>query len=479
MTLQLRFAALSDVGRVRKQNQDSGYAGPHLLAVADGVGGAARGDLASATAIQQLRRLDRTPGNDVLEQVAGAIHLTHDKLSDLVAESPEVEGTSTTITAALFDGATLSVAHVGDSRGYLLHDGEIRQLTKDHTFVQSLVDEGRITEDEARVHPHRNLILRAVDGVHEPEPDVFSVELAVGDRVLLCSDGCSGSVEDAQLARLLGDGDLDHAAGQLIRAALEGGSTDNVTVVLAEVVGADEDAEDDTASLPTSPLVVGAAAGATGRGGLGRPSLRRRRAAEPAPEPVDPETLRYAPRPPRRFVGLRRLALAVVVLALLALVGWRAYAWTQDQYYVGTSGGHVAIYRGVEADVPGLRMHTLVNETNLRLQDLPSHNARAVGAGLTADSLTRARAILHNLRVLACPPLPPPQPPQRHRVHSSKHPAPHHKKGAGHQATRHRSSAPRATGSARPSASASPSSTASPSPTRSVPPGADCSGVSH
>ncbi|MCW2782015.1 MAG: serine/threonine-protein phosphatase, partial [Marmoricola sp.] len=243
MRLQLSYAALSDVGRVRRDNQDSGYAGPHFLAIADGVGGAARGDIASSAAIEQLRRLDVQPGDDMLATVSEAIHRAHDRIAEIVEESPELEGTSTTVTAAVFDGTQLGIGHVGDSRAYLFRNGEISQITKDHTFVQSLIDEGRITEDEARVHPHRNLILRAVDGVHEPEPDVFTLEVAVGDRLLLCSDGCSGVLSDEDLAQLLGEGSPDSAAVALIGASLDAGSTDNVSVVIADLVG--DDAVDD------------------------------------------------------------------------------------------------------------------------------------------------------------------------------------------------------------------------------------------
>jgi serine/threonine protein phosphatase PrpC len=233
--LHLDFTALSDVGRVRRDNQDSGYAGPHLLVVADGVGGAARGDIASSAAVEALRKLDTEPGDDALSELAATLHLAHDRLAEIVEAHTELEGTSTTVTAAIFDGEQLQVGHVGDSRGYLLRDGELRSLTTDHTLVQSLVDEGRITADEARVHPHRNLILKAVDGVHEPEPDLFSVPLEIGDRVMLCSDGCSGVLDVPAMAELLGTGALDDAAGALVRASLEAGSSDNVTVVLAEV----------------------------------------------------------------------------------------------------------------------------------------------------------------------------------------------------------------------------------------------------
>jgi len=291
VTLRLRFAALSDVGRVRRDNQDSGYAGPHLLAVADGVGGAARGDVASTAAIQQLRNLDQgdfgTPDNDAAERLAGAIHLAHSRIADLVADDSELDGTSTTATAVLFDGAMIHVAHVGDSRAYLLRAGELIPLTKDHTFVQSLVDEGRISEDEARVHPHRNLILRAVDGVHEPEPDMSSREVQAGDRLLICSDGCCGVLDDASMAELLAGEPLEHVPGALVGAALHAGSSDNVTVVVGEIVD-DEAGENEV----PPPVTVGAA------GGESRPATswiaRRRRTDE---DETDPEVLRYAPRP--------------------------------------------------------------------------------------------------------------------------------------------------------------------------------------
>ncbi len=422
--MRLRYTALSDVGRVRRDNQDSGYAGPHLLVIADGVGGSARGDVASSTTVEVLRHLDEPPGNDILSALAGAIHRSHDRIASLVRESPEIEGTSTTVTAALFDGTQLGVGHVGDSRGYLLRDDTLSQLTTDHTFVQSLIDEGRITEDEARVHPHRNLILRAVDGVHEPEPDVFTLELALGDRILLCSDGCSGVLSDDELARLLGDGSIDQAAVTLINASLDAGSTDNVTVVVADVV--DDDAVDDdetSASAVTGPMVVGAAAEAPRRRGIG--SGRSARAADTGElEAVtdsdsgsssgsdrDPEEMRYAPRAPRRFIWVRRGAVLAVVAVLVAIVAVAGYKWTQNQYFVANDGEQVAIYRGVEADLPGIRMHRVKESSDLTLDDLPTYNARQVRDGISANSLEDARGIVSRLERLAlCPEPPTPSP---------------------------------------------------------------------
>ena len=284
--MRLDFSAISDVGRVRKDNQDSGYVGPHLIAVCDGVGGAARGDIASSTAIAQLRKLEENPpdpGTSEADQLApsvAALHRAHDRLAELVDENPALNGTSTTATVALFDGQRVAMGHVGDSRAYLFRDSEISQLTNDHTFVQTLIDEGRITEEEARVHPHRNLILKAIDGIHDLEPDLFVIELKVGDRLLLCSDGASGVLDAGRLADILSSGSPDYAAVELVRASLEAGSSDNVTCLVADVVEGELD-DPDVADAKVTPLLVGAAA-----------DMRRRTRGAKAGSPV--------PRPPRR-----------------------------------------------------------------------------------------------------------------------------------------------------------------------------------
>ena len=259
--LLLNYAAISDVGRVRKDNQDSGYAGPWLLAVCDGVGGAARGDIASATAVGELRQLDEPPpdGVELLNRVTDALHRAHQRIGRLVDEDPTLDGTSTTATVALFDGSRVGVGHVGDSRAYLFREGELSQLTTDHTFVQGLIDEGRITETEARTHPHRNLILKALDGIHDSDPDLFVLEVVPGDRLLVCSDGASGVLDDSRMADILATGTPDYAAVELVRASLEEGSSDNVTCIVADVVS-DERAAADPSIADLEPQLVGAAA---------------------------------------------------------------------------------------------------------------------------------------------------------------------------------------------------------------------------
>jgi protein phosphatase len=395
-SLHLEFAARSDVGRVRRDNQDSGYAGPHLLVIADGVGGAARGDIASSAAVDAIKKLDVPPPDDALSALSATIHLAHDRLAEIVEAHPELEGTSTTVTAALFDGSALQVGHVGDSRGYLLRDGRLEGLTTDHTLVQSLVDEGRITEQEARVHPHRNLILKAVDGVHEPDPDLFPVPVEIGDRILLCSDGCSGVLEPETMAQLLATGALDEAAGALVRAALEAGSSDNVTVVLAEVRDGD--------ATPGPAAVVGAAASLPHRqlvndatGNLAESDLADL-GDEEVPE-VDPEELRYAPRPPRRFGWVRRLVVLAVLLAFVAVGLVALYSWSQAQYYVSDDGGDVVIFKGVKADVPGVTTHHVAERTSIALASLESYDAGRVRSGISADGIGDARRIVADLKV--------------------------------------------------------------------------------
>jgi protein phosphatase len=410
MTFRLRYAAISDVGRVRKDNQDSGYAGPWMLAVCDGVGGAVRGDLASSTAIGQLRKLDAKPNGEMRTAVAGALHRANDRIAELVDDDPSLSGTSTTATMALFDGERLTFGHVGDSRAYLFRGDAIRQLTKDHTFVQSLIDEGRITEEESRTHPHRNLILRAVDGVHDIDADLFDVELEPGDRVLLCSDGASGVHNDGRLADILSMGTPDYAAVELVRASLDAGTTDNVTCLVADVVGEDVELLDQT------PLLVGAAADLKRRVVPTRPHLFRGHRSgdtgelEPVraeipdslpyaieSDPVDPEEARYAPRPPRRYVVTRRVLAGVAVLGVVWMGGAAAYSWSQQQYYVGEHDGSVTIFRGLNADLPGLNLSHPYQTTNVSLARLSDYDASTVREGIDASSLADAKRAVDRL----------------------------------------------------------------------------------
>lgn len=412
--LALNWSALSDVGRVRKDNQDSGYAGAHLLAVCDGVGGAARGDIASSTAVQALRRLDEPSESSAnpIERVAGALHRAHDRIGELADADESLNGTSTTATVALFDGRSIAIGHVGDSRAYLLRGGELRQLTHDHTFVQSLVDEGRITEAEARVHPHRNLILKAVDGVRDPEPDLFTVDLLAGDRLFLCSDGACGVLDDTRLAALLSGGTPDFVVVEMVRESLEAGSTDNVTCVVADVV-----TEDTALPEGLSPLLVGAAADLprVAGSGAGVPDSASRISAPDgaapdasptasgpsavAPAEHDEEVVRYAPREPRRFMWLRQIFVAITLLGVLWVAVVAAWSWSQKQFFVGEHEGAVTIFRGVDASLPGIELHHPYETSDVMLDQLAAYDAELVREGIAAANLTKAREAVNNLAV--------------------------------------------------------------------------------
>jgi PPM family protein phosphatase len=398
MTLSLDYAALSDVGRVRRNNEDSAYAGPHLLLLADGMGGAAAGEVASAAAVQVIRKLDKPgiSGEDMIEALAGAVHRANERLSELVEEDPEREGMGSTVTALMFDGQQLGMAHLGDSRAYRMRDGLLYQLSHDHTFVQSLVDEGRISKEEAFTHPHRNLILRVLDGRPDSDPDLEILDVRAGDRLMLCSDGLPDYVSDEVIAASMADGTPDSVVVELITHALEAGSNDNVTCVVADVV-------ETQPSSGSNPQLVGAAAelaqGGTGRGeptmvvpghgggggGVGGAGL-------------DPEELRYAPRAPKRFPWLRRIAVLVVILGLIGGGGWLAYSWTQDQYYVGTDGDYVAIFKGVDEDIPGLTLSRVFEKQTLQVDKLPTYSREQVESNIQADDLPGARTIVTELQ---------------------------------------------------------------------------------
>ena len=409
--LALRYTALTDVGLRRSNNQDSGYASPHLLLLADGMGGAAAGDLASSEAVTIIRSVDDGSTDhqgevDALDHLTHVVNAANQRLGDLIEADPAVEGMGTTVEAMLWDGEKFAVAHLGDSRAYRLRGNRLTQLSADHTFVQSLVDEGRITPEEARHHPHRSLLLRAMLGRDDFEADYSWLQPQVGDRYLLCSDGLSDMVEDEAIARALGAESIDVAATELVRLALEGGGADNVTVVIGEMVDASTvDEESDLACADGQPQLVGAAAES--------PQPRRGAAVDvhdsTARFAVDPEELRYAPREPSRWRLARWLLAVIVLLAAVGVGAWYAYQWSQDQYFVSESDGTVAIYRGVDADLPFVTLKHLEAETDIKVDALSSFQQSQVRDGIEATDLADAEQIVRELREDAMP-LPTPTP---------------------------------------------------------------------
>ena len=339
MTLVLRYAARSDRGLVRANNEDSVYAGARLLALADGMGGHAAGEVASQLVIAALAHLDDDePGGDLLGKLGAAVREGNSAIAAHVEADPELEGMGTTLTAILFAGNRLGLLHIGDSRGYLLRDGELNQITKDDTFVQTLVDEGRITAEEAHSHPQRSLIMRALTG-HEVEPTLIMREARAGDRYLLCSDGLSDPVSHDTILEAMQIPDVAESADRLIELALRGGGPDNVTVVVADVVDYDYG--------QTQPILAGAVSGeddqvappntAAGRASAFNP--RRNAAKRTVPEPEEPP-----PRPRSR----RRLLIAAVVVVLVVLAGLAiGREIVLNYYYVSAHEGTVSIMRGL------------------------------------------------------------------------------------------------------------------------------------
>lgn len=343
MTLVLRYIARSDRGLVRSNNEDSVYAGARLLALADGMGGHAAGEVASQLVIQALRSLDDDePGGDILDALAAATRRGNEAIAAQVERNPELEGMGTTLTALLFAGSRIGLCHVGDSRGYLLRDGQLTQITRDDTFVQSLVDEGRITAEQAHTHPQRSLIMKALTG-QEVEPTLTMREARAGDRYLLCSDGLSDVVSEETLAETMSSVE-DHAAcaDRLIELALRSGAPDNVTVVVADVV--------DTGYGESRPILGGAAGADDQDDYVPDPATAAGRAAalRPPAAPTLRPTLNDDVPPPGRSAW--RLPLTVIaVLAAIALLVTGYFvvrAKAMAGYYVTAQDGEVVINRG-------------------------------------------------------------------------------------------------------------------------------------
>ena len=237
MTIALRYAARSDVGLLREGNEDSAYASARLLAVADGMGGHAHGEVASSVAIAAMSSLDEdAPGGDLLGDIEAAVRNANRQLHEMVARDPSLKGMGTTLTAMLWNGPEMALVHVGDSRAYLLRNGELYQITHDHTLVQSLVDDGRIPPEE-----QRSIRLRARDGSGEVDPDLTLRVAQVNDRYLLCSDGLSTVVSAETLHHTLTTiDDPEGVVRQLIDLANRGGGPDNITCIVADVIEIDD-----------------------------------------------------------------------------------------------------------------------------------------------------------------------------------------------------------------------------------------------
>ena len=365
-------AASSHVGVVRQGNEDSGYADAHLLVVADGMGGHAAGELASAAVVAAVcADVSDRPGSvaEFEKWVRNKLDQAHGRIGDLVAEQPDRRGMGTTFTLLGSLEDSLVIAHVGDSRAYRLRDGQLTQLTKDHTYVQALVDSGKIDAAQAMHHPRRNLLLRTIDGIHELELDVITSDLRTGDRYLVCSDGLNTVLSDDRIGEILAIGDPTYAVAELIDFALAGGAPDNVSVIVADVTDADEQQD---------AVLIGAAREAEVREDLGS-----------MPLPIDgprQHTVREAVSTRTRWFAA---GVAVGIALLLLFV-----RWTASQYYVAALDGRVAVFQGVPQSIGPLSLSRVERLTDIDVQDLPAFDRHIVDAGISADSLEAANTIV-------------------------------------------------------------------------------------
>jgi protein phosphatase len=429
MSLSLRFAAGSHKGMIREGNEDSGYAGPRLLAIADGMGGQAAGEVASSEVISTIVALDDdVPGSDILTSLGTAVQRANDQLRMMVEEDPQLEGMGTTLTALLWTGQRLGLVHVGDSRAYLLRDGVLTQITQDHTWVQRLVDEGRITEEEATTHPQRSLLMRALGSGDHVEPDLSIREVRAGDRYLICSDGLSGVVSHQTMEDTLASYQgPQETVQELIQLALRGGGPDNITVIIADVL--DIDSGDTLAGqLSDTPVVVGAVAenqhqlhdnGAmqtpAGRASsLGRPVPGQGGGGEFGP-PGSGDTTGYVPTggfgdySDEDFVkpraGRKWLKRSLYITLALAVIGgglYGGYRWTQTQYYVGAQDQHVALYRGISQDLAWVSLSKVEKDhPEIELKYLPPYQQKQVQATIAEGGLSDAQTKIDELAVQA------------------------------------------------------------------------------
>ena len=382
-SLSLRFSSRSEIGVVRRNNEDSGFASNNLLVVADGMGGHEAGELASAATVAAIVAAvqESESVEVVLELLENAVVTSGEYIADVVASNREYAGMGTTLTALALREDRVAIAHVGDSRAYLLRDGELQQLTKDHTFVQTLVDSGEITKEQAAIHPRRNLMMRAIDGIHAVDVDLQVREARVGDRYMLCSDGVCGVLNEHAILDLLRNSDPTMVVTAIIDAVVDSGAPDNITVVVADVV--------DTPT-PTDSVVIGAAADEANHARL--PSIEF--PAEAQLVVSEPSIYAHSQR--------QWLRTSLITVAIVSLGLFGAGLWLSRQWFVGVipNTGYVGIYQGVP--VGGLSR--LIEPSMIQESQLPDFERAQVHATVNASTHGDAQATLDRLaaRANAC-----------------------------------------------------------------------------
>ena len=411
MAFKLVSAAASHVGRVRSANQDSGYSGYQLFFVADGMGGHAGGEFASALSSQRIAQIDAnyaTP-DDAGAAMLNVILEANQALTETVANHPELSGMGTTFSGMMFVEDQAMLGHIGDSRIYLYRGGSLRQITKDHTFVQRLVDLGRITPAEALVHPRRNVIMRVLGDTNEvPQLDAEVMDVQPGDRWLLCSDGLCGYVSDEIIERNLGSSESAQEVTEvLIGEALEAGAPDNVTIVIVDVLsesaGVASELEAKYVGAAENDIVIEERKGRKSLGLL-NPRLLvdifRPTADGTDFLPESDELLDKFQRETTKKLRWRRVRqlLTVLVMSAIAAAGlWFGYQYTQTKYYVAESNGHIAIYKGIREVLGPIKFSRVYEETEYLVSDLPAYQRGLVENSVFATSVDDANRIINEI----------------------------------------------------------------------------------
>jgi serine/threonine protein phosphatase PrpC len=403
----LRRGAMTDIGRMRKNNEDRFLSAGRLAAVADGMGGHRAGEVASAIAMEELASLEHAgpwpKPAEATEALRSVFLRANRRIREMAAKDKALDGMGTTMVALLEDGDSVYLANVGDSRAYLLRNGELTQVTVDHTLVQELIDEGRLRPEEAERHPQRSIITRALGVEADVEVDLFTYKLQAGDRLLLCTDGLSGVVGEAHIRNvLLRVADPQDAAERLVAMANEGGGPDNITVMVLDTEDrAVQQAErtGDLSTVPTGALPVARGndsgelmTGVQPRVATMGTRMHRHQAEQGAPRPGTRADRHSRQRRARRVVI--GVALLTVVAGLVLGGRWLLFS----RYWVGFDGDRVAVFRGVPGDVAGLRFSSLVERTSVSRAQVPAGYATRLEDGVSASSLEDAR------RIAACSP---------------------------------------------------------------------------
>jgi protein phosphatase len=403
--------AASDVGKIRSSNQDSGYAGINLFFVADGMGGHAGGDIASAITAQHVALADEPVENSqqAEQKLIDYIWQANEKLGASVDQHSELAGMGTTFSGMLVHGTSVSIGHIGDSRIYLARDGVVKQITSDHTFVQRLVDTGRITEEEALVHPRRSVLMRVLGDVEQfPEVDLETFETKPGDRWMVCSDGLSGVVPEGLMHRImLSKSTVQEATDLLVGEALEFGAPDNVTVVLVDVVDAKEEIE----ASPARTFVGSAASEVVIEERKGRRILRilnPMTLIEMLQKPEDPTS--FAPESEEllekilqdtkgriRARRLRQIATYLLIIAAATYGLFLAYEYTQTRFFVGVNDGVVVIYKGIKEELGPFKFSSVYEVSNITLDSLTDFQREALERSIAAETIEEARRVLDQL----------------------------------------------------------------------------------